>query len=58
MTMELKREACLIAGEWIMGEKWIAVDNPATGKNIGRVPRLGRQEARQAITAAHAAMPA
>jgi succinate-semialdehyde dehydrogenase/glutarate-semialdehyde dehydrogenase len=52
----LKREACLINGEWVTGERWIDVDNPATGQKIGRVPRLGRAETEAAIAAAEKAM--
>jgi len=58
MAMELKREACLIDGEWITGQHWITVDDPATGKAIGRVPRLGQVETRRAVDAAARAMPA
>ncbi|GLV26893.1 NAD-dependent succinate-semialdehyde dehydrogenase [Sphingobium sp. Cam5-1] len=56
--MELKREACLIAGEWITGDEWIDVDNPATGAIIGRIPSFGRDIAAKAIAAAERAMPA
>ena len=56
--MNLKREACLIDGEWVNGKEWIAVDNPATGDIIGQVPRLGGAETEQAIASAAAAMPA
>lgn len=56
--MELKREACLIGGEWITGDKWIDVDNPATGAIIGRIPSFGRDIAAKAIAAAERAMPA
>ncbi|PTU30419.1 NAD-dependent succinate-semialdehyde dehydrogenase [Stenotrophobium rhamnosiphilum] len=52
----LKKEACLIGGEWITGEHWIDVDDPATGAVIGRVPRLGRKETERAIAAAEQAM--
>ncbi|HSW11998.1 MAG TPA: NAD-dependent succinate-semialdehyde dehydrogenase [Solimonas sp.] len=52
----LKREACLIGGEWVTGEHWIDVDNPATGAVIGRVPRFGRVETERAIAAADEAM--
>jgi succinate-semialdehyde dehydrogenase/glutarate-semialdehyde dehydrogenase len=52
----LKREACLIGGEWVTGERWIDVDDPATGKVIGRVPKLGRAETERAIAAAERAM--
>jgi succinate-semialdehyde dehydrogenase/glutarate-semialdehyde dehydrogenase len=52
----LKREACLIGGEWVGGERWIEVDDPATGTVIGRVPRLGSAETLRAIDAAEQAM--
>jgi succinate-semialdehyde dehydrogenase/glutarate-semialdehyde dehydrogenase len=52
----LKREACLIGGEWLTGERWIDVDDPATGAVIGRVPRFGRKETERAIAAAEQAM--
>jgi len=55
--MELRREACLIGGEWVTGDAWQDVDDPATGKVIGRVPRLGREATQRAIAAAQAAMP-
>ena len=51
-------EACLIDGEWVTGDAWITVDNPATGETIGRVPKLGATETERAIAAAEAAMPA
>jgi succinate-semialdehyde dehydrogenase/glutarate-semialdehyde dehydrogenase len=53
---DLKREACLVNGEWVSGDAWIAVDNPATGAVIGRVPKFGRAETERAINAAAAAM--
>ncbi len=56
MSLELKREACLIDGAWVTGDAWITVDNPATGAEIGRVPRLGRDVAARAVTAASVAM--
>jgi len=52
----LKREACLLGGEWVSGDRWIDVDDPATGAVIGRVPRFGRAETERAITAAEQAM--
>ncbi len=52
----LKREACLIGGEWVTGDRWIDVDDPATGAVIGRVPRFGRAETERAIAAAEQAM--
>jgi len=52
----LKREACLVGGAWIVGERWIEVDDPASGAVIGRVPSLGAAETQRAIAAAEAAM--
>lgn len=54
--VQLKREACLIAGEWVTGDRWIDVDNPATGQIIGRVPSLGGAETERAVAAAAEAM--
>jgi len=65
MTLELKdpsllRDACCIDGEWLAadsGER-ITVTNPADGKALGTVPRMGAAETRRAIAAADAAWPA
>ncbi len=63
--MELKdskllRQHCYIDGEWrdATSGKTIDVINPATQKRIGTVPRMGAEETRAAIEAAHAALPA
>ncbi|MEF2071238.1 NADP-dependent succinate-semialdehyde dehydrogenase [Consotaella aegiceratis] len=54
----LFRQAALVAGEWIEADgDGVAVDNPATGETIGRVPRLGAEETRRAIEAARLAQP-
>ncbi len=53
---QLKREACLIAGEWVTNDQWIDVDDPATGKIIGRVPKMGAAETERAVAAAQDAM--
>src|SRR5262249_36146303 len=55
----LFREACYVDGQWIHAKsgETIAVDNPATGEIIGRVPKLGATETRQAIEAANRAFP-
>ncbi|WP_028081002.1 NAD-dependent succinate-semialdehyde dehydrogenase [Solimonas soli] len=53
---ELMREAALIDGQWLTAEKWIDVDNPATGERIGRVPRCSGAQTQQAIDAAERAM--
>ncbi|MDB5434840.1 MAG: succinate-semialdehyde dehydrogenase [Phenylobacterium sp.] len=48
-----------IGARWVpAGDASIAVSNPATGELIGRVPRFGAEETRQAIEAAAAALPA
>ena len=55
----LLRGANLIAGQWIEATAHgIPVTNPATGALIATVPKLGASEAREAIAAAAAAMPA
>ncbi|MGV3480247.1 MAG: NAD-dependent succinate-semialdehyde dehydrogenase [Sphingobium sp.] len=53
----LLRDACLIGGEWLSGDAWLPVTNPATGQVIGRVPEFGAEETRKAILAAHRAFP-
>ena len=52
----LKKEACLIDGQWIVSDRWIEVDDPATGTVFGRVPRLGRADTERAIRSAERAM--
>ena len=57
---QLFRQACYIDGTWVdaqPGEE-IKVDDPATGEVIGRIPRLGTAQTRQAIDAAARAFPA
>ena len=56
-SADLKREACLVGGQWIIGQTWISVDDPATEQPIGRVPNLGRVETEHAIAAAVASQP-
>src|SRR5882672_8086648 len=55
----LFREACYVDGAWVQAKSnaMINVDNPATGEIIGRVPKLGGAETKQAIEAAHRAFP-
>ena len=58
--MELKnkslfRQECFIGGKWVKssnGEK-IEVDNPATQKSIGSVPKCGKNETKNAIDSAN-----
>ncbi|QUD90292.1 NAD-dependent succinate-semialdehyde dehydrogenase [Phenylobacterium montanum] len=56
--IELMHEACLVDGRWVTGEDWLEVDDPASGRIIGRVPNFGAEAARCAIEAARAAQPA
>src|SRR5216683_2419696 len=53
----LFRESCYVDGQWIQAQsgQTIGVDNPATGEIIGKVPKLGASETRQAIEAANVA---
>lgn len=53
----LFRSQCLIDGQWI-GTGDEDIFNPATGAVLGKVPRLGREAAAQAVAAANAALPA
>ena len=57
---KLFRQACYIDGTWVgaVDGTVINVDNPATGEVIGRVPRMGAAQTRQAIAAAAQALPA
>ncbi|MYN11541.1 NADP-dependent succinate-semialdehyde dehydrogenase [Pusillimonas sp. TS35] len=52
---DLLRQQCYIDGTWCDadgGEK-IAVNNPATGKELGTIPKMGAAETRRAIEAAN-----
>jgi succinate-semialdehyde dehydrogenase/glutarate-semialdehyde dehydrogenase len=48
-----------VGGRWIEADsgETFAVTNPATGEELARVPRLGRDETRRAIDAAGGALP-
>ncbi|NHZ34597.1 NADP-dependent succinate-semialdehyde dehydrogenase [Massilia rubra] len=56
----LLRQQCFIDGEWCdAGDAaTITVTNPATGETLGTVPRMGKDDAARAISAANAAWPA
>ena len=54
----LRRDACLIDGQWVTGPVWLSVENPATSEVIARVPHLGSKQAYAAIAAAERALPA
>ena len=53
----LLREAALVGTRWVEFDpnNNIAVSNPATGDIIGRLPKLGADETREAIEAAEVA---
>ena len=56
----LLRRQCYVGGKWVDADAGatLAVRNPATGAELGVVPRMGAAEAREAILAASAALPA
>jgi len=54
----LLRYQAYIDGQWISGERTIAVENPATGETIGTVPALDAAHTEAAVAAAQAALPA
>ncbi|BBK38575.1 NAD-dependent succinate-semialdehyde dehydrogenase [Allostella sp. ATCC 35155] len=56
----LFRQQCYVDGAWMDadGGGTIEVTNPANGKAIGTVPKMGAAETRRAIEAANAAWPA
>jgi len=53
------RDKCFINGEWVGADsgETISVNNPATLKEIGTVPKCGTNETKRAIEAANAAWP-
>lgn len=57
---ELLREAAFIGGHWRTARNGASIEvrNPANGELIGRVPKLGKSETREAIEAAARAYPA
>ena len=56
----LFRQACYIDGTWVgaLDGAVIDVDDPATSEVMGKVPRMGTAQTRQAIDAAAHALPA
>jgi succinate-semialdehyde dehydrogenase/glutarate-semialdehyde dehydrogenase len=56
----LLRQSCFIRGAWTGADdgRVVTVRNPASGAAIGTVPRMGTAEARRAVEAAAAALPA
>jgi succinate-semialdehyde dehydrogenase/glutarate-semialdehyde dehydrogenase len=56
----LFRDRCYIDGQWVEADSRarFQVDNPADGSIVGTAPDMGGAEAKRAIEAAHAALPA
>ena len=57
--MNLFRQQCYLDGQWVDADdkNTLAVNNPADGRQIGTVPKMGAVETRRAIEAANAALP-
>ncbi len=57
---DLLRGAGLIDGQWVAADDGatFAVNDPATGRHLANVPRMGRAETERAIAGAAAALPA
>jgi len=55
----LFRQQCYINGQWSAADsgEQIAVSNPASGAQLGTVPKMGAAETRRAIEAANTAFP-
>jgi acyl-CoA reductase-like NAD-dependent aldehyde dehydrogenase len=56
MAVTMLEKRLLVGGEWIETGEWIEVRSPYSGDVVGRVPKVGAAEARQAIDAAEQAM--
>ena len=56
----LLKQLCYINGQWTAADSGATINviNPATGKVIGSIPKMGRRETSRAIEAANAAWPA
>ena len=57
---DLFRTRCLVGGTWADADSGatIAIHNPATGEQLGTIPKMGAAETRRAIDAASRAWPA
>jgi succinate-semialdehyde dehydrogenase/glutarate-semialdehyde dehydrogenase len=57
---DLLREQAWLGGEWVDADsgETFGVEDPATGEELARVPRMGAPETRSALEAAEAAYPA
>jgi succinate-semialdehyde dehydrogenase/glutarate-semialdehyde dehydrogenase len=58
MTPDEFPTSAYIGGEWVTSKDRFAVINPATGRDIASVPNLTPADARRAVDAASAALPA
>uniref|UniRef100_UPI002934FBD6 aldehyde dehydrogenase family protein n=1 Tax=Shumkonia mesophila TaxID=2838854 RepID=UPI002934FBD6 len=58
-NLNLFRQQCYIDGAWVDADSGatLEVTNPADGKVVGTVPKMGAAETRRAIEAANAAWP-
>ncbi|MBA3788506.1 MAG: aldehyde dehydrogenase family protein [Actinobacteria bacterium] len=56
MAATATEKRLLLDGEWIETGEWIEVRSPYSGKVVGRVPKAGADETRQAVDAAERAM--
>ena len=56
---DLFRSRCLVGGTWADADSGatIAIHNPATGEQLGTIPKMGTAETRRAIDAASRAWP-
>lgn len=52
---DLLRSQAYIGGQWVGGDHFLDVVNPATGRLLAQVPRHGAREAEKAVEAAHEA---
>ena len=55
--VDIRRDACLIDGEWVKGQASMPVLNPADDSLLGEVPVLVAADVDAAIAAAHRALP-
>jgi acyl-CoA reductase-like NAD-dependent aldehyde dehydrogenase len=54
--LEITEKRLLVDGEWIVSDAWDEVRSPYSGEVVGRVPRVGAEVTRQALTAADVAL--
>ncbi len=59
-TIALLRQQACIGGHWADADNGLIIEvtNPANGKLVGTVPKMGQAETRRAITLAEQALPA